>query len=161
VKRVMIIRHAEKPAAENDIHLSDQGQRRAQALVGLFGRAGRLGGVQFLVATNRSKHSNRCFETLFPLALSLITKINDDYEDEEYKELARRLKSGRKYRDATVLIAWHHGNIPALAKALGVRSKDLPAKSWPDEVFDRVWILDFSEQGQVTVRSESQQVDVS
>jgi hypothetical protein len=40
-----------------------------------------------------------------------------------------------------VLICWRHGQIPAMATALGAR--DVPAK-WPDERFDLIWRLDYS-----------------
>jgi hypothetical protein len=45
-----------------------------------------------------------------------------------------------KYADKVVLIAWHHGKIPDLAKALGVQ--DAPAK-WNSKVFDRVWQITY------------------
>ena len=46
-----------------------------------------------------------------------------------------------KYAGKTVLIAWHHGTIPDLAKALGVKD---PPQKWQDEVFDRVWEITYS-----------------
>lgn len=153
--RVMLIRHAEKPADDNDPHLSAAGRQRSYALVDMFGPGGRLAGAQFLFAADKSKHSNRSVETLQPLALATHQDINHDYEDDEYKALAKRLKDGKKYRDATVLICWHHGTIPALARALGVRSEYLPWKTWPDDVFDQVWVLDFA-WGSATIRAEAQ-----
>ena len=45
-----------------------------------------------------------------------------------------------KYTGKVVLIAWHHGKIPELAKALGV--KDCPEK-WDPTVFDRVWEITY------------------
>jgi hypothetical protein len=44
-KRIMIIRHTEKPDDEDDIHLSLDGKRRAEALVGIFGPNSRLSGT--------------------------------------------------------------------------------------------------------------------
>lgn len=158
-QRIMIIRHAEKPDDDNDIGLSEAGRMRAHKLIGLFGYHGRLSGVWYLFATDRSRHSNRSFETLQPLADALGYDISHDYDDDEYKSLARRIKTGKKYEDAVILIAWHHGNIPALAKALGVRAADLPWKTWPDNVFDQVWIIDISKPGLVPmIRAEAQGV---
>jgi hypothetical protein len=77
-------------------------------------------------------------------------------EDDEYGDLAKRLKSGKKYADATILVCWHHGSIPALAKALGVKSADLPWRKWPDDNFDAIWIIDFDATGKPKIRSESQ-----
>jgi hypothetical protein len=45
-----------------------------------------------------------------------------------------------------VLICWQHGEIPALAQALGV---DSAPEEWSDDVFDRVWAIDF-EGGEVS-----------
>jgi hypothetical protein len=39
-----------------------------------------------------------------------------------------------------VLICWHHGKIPDLAKALGVFN---PPK-WDGKVFDRVWQITYT-----------------
>ncbi len=54
-----------------------------------------------------------------------------------------------KYAGKVVLIAWHHGKIPQLARALGAR--DVPEK-WNPNVFDRVWELTFQD-GTVTWKS--------
>ncbi len=43
------------------------------------------------------------------------------------------------YPGEIVLICWHHGNIPAVAKALGV----LKPTKWDGKVFDRVWQITF------------------
>jgi len=42
----------------------------------------------------------------------------------------------------TVLICWHHGNIPALARALGIKDAPTP---WPEMQFDRVWRITFAD----------------
>jgi hypothetical protein len=39
-----------------------------------------------------------------------------------------------------VLICWHHGRIPDIAKALGIAK---PPK-WDGKVFDRVWQITFT-----------------
>jgi Histidine phosphatase superfamily (branch 1) len=66
---VMIIRHAEKPAGtegEKDPNLSDRGYERAAALAKVIPE--RFPKPDFLIATRRSKHSNRPVETVTPLA---------------------------------------------------------------------------------------------
>lgn len=155
-RRVMIIRHAEKPLSDADPHLSPLGRARAYDLVNLFSRGGRLAGAQFLFAADRSKHSNRCIETLQPLALALGLRLNTEFDDDEWKELAKRLLSGKKYQDAVILCCWHHGSIPALAKALGVWAAALPMKKWPDDCFDQVWVIDFHPPGMIAIRAEGQ-----
>lgn len=159
-----LLRHAEEnPSDPTDIHLSAAGRKRAVALVELFGRGGRFAGAQFLIAADRSKHSNRSAETLQPLALATGLRLNTEFEDDEWKDLAARLvgkKAGKKYADAVVVIAWHHHSLPALAKALGVPAKALPWKEWPNDVYDQVWVLRFDASGVRSIESEPQWLDV-
>lgn len=61
-----------------------------------------------------------------------------------------RLGAKRRWRS-------RHSSIPALAKALGVKAKDLPMNVWPDKDFDTVWVLRWIKQtGLVSIRSEGQ-----
>jgi hypothetical protein len=51
-----------------------------------------------------------------------------------------------KYDGKVVLIAWHHGKIPELARALG--AKDVPDK-WDPAVFDRVWEITYKDNAAI------------
>jgi broad specificity phosphatase PhoE len=99
-----------------------------------------------LFATHVSKGSNRPVETITPLSAALGLPISSDVDDKDFATLAKELLSG-KYADHVVLVAWHHGSIPAFAKALGAAP---PYDPWPDTQFDRVWKIDF-ENGKVTL----------
>jgi len=142
---VFIIRHAEKPQDEKDPNLTPQGFKRAQALPWLFlqqpgsSNLPRLPRPAVLFAAAPSKHSNRPIETITPLAQALKLRINTSYEDRETTPIANEILSG-KYAGKVVLVSWHHGEIPHLAKALGV--DDAP-KKWDDTVFDQVWMLEW------------------
>lgn len=142
---VFIIRHAEKPQDEKDPNLTPQGFKRAQALPSLFlqqpgaKNLPRLPRPAALFASAPSKHSNRPIETITPLAQALKLRINDAYEDRETTPIANEILSG-KYAGKVVLISWHHGEIPHLAKALG--AADAP-KKWDDTVFDQIWMLEW------------------
>ena len=81
-------------------------------------------------------------ETITPLAKALGLKIDNTFRNEDYAGLARRVLGKPVYAGKTVLICWHHGNIPALAGALGI--KDAPAP-WPEMQFDRVWRITFAD----------------
>ena len=81
------------------------------------------------------KHSNRPIETITPLSQSLKLPINHDFADIETASLAK-LVMGGKYAGKTVLICWHHGEIPHLAAAFGVVGAP---KHWDEAVFDKVW----------------------
>ena len=61
--------------------------------------------------------------------------INHDFADIETASLAKLVMSGN-YAGRTVLICWHHGEIPHLAAAFGVVGAP---KHWDEEVFDKVW----------------------
>jgi hypothetical protein len=139
---VYILRHAEKPVGEGkDPNLTPQGFERAHAIPSLFMMApgatqpARFPRPDSIFATETSKASNRPIETITPLAQALHLKINHDFADLETGPLARELLSG-KYAGKVVVIAWHHGEIPHLAQALGVAK--VP-KKWDPDVFDQIW----------------------
>jgi len=138
---VMIIRHAEKPdetKGEKNPDLSPRGFQRAGALAKVI--PDHFPKPDFLIATKRSKGSNRPVETITPLAKALHETIESTFKDDEVEQLAHAVLSDPKYSGKVVLIAWHHGKIPALAKALGVNNA--PDK-WHSKVFDRVWEITY------------------
>ena len=79
-------------------------------------------------------------ETVTPLARALRLKINNRFANDDYGSVVRHLYSSSAYSGRTILICWHHGRIPAFAKALGVPS---PPSPWPDTQFDRVWKIEY------------------
>lgn len=145
---ILVIRHAEKPAADADPDLSPEGKKRADALPDLFARSASrpdpFPTPDFIFATAASKHSNRPVETVTPLAKKLNLAINSTFADDDYPRLVKELYSNPKYAGKTVLICWHHGTIPELATALG--TTDVP-KKWDGHVFNRVWVVTYDEAG--------------
>ncbi len=138
---VMIIRHAEKTEdakLDKDPNLSPRGYQRAEALAKVI--RDRFPKPDFLIATKKSKGSNRPAETITPLSKALDEPIETTYKDEEFAQVAHEVLTDPKYAGKVVLIAWHHGKIPELAKALGV--KNAPEK-WNSKVFDRVWEITY------------------
>ena len=137
---ILLIRHAEKPASGVD--LAPAGFARAKVLPELFGGMAaphNLPRPDFLFATHVSKNSNRPVETITPLSEALGLPISHEIADKDYATLATELLSG-KYAGKVVLVAWHHGSIPGLAKALGALP---PYDPWPETQFDRVWRIDY------------------
>lgn len=150
-------------------HLSVRGSARAAALPSLFvpatpqsacklylkapnfiggyrpipikGSAPRFSTPAFIFATQRSKHSNRPIETVTPLAAALALHINNSFADNDadIKEMANAILDDHAFVGKVVLVCWHHGKIPALAKALGIAR---PPK-WDATIFDRVWQITF------------------
>jgi hypothetical protein len=139
-KTILLIRHAEKPATGMD--LAPAGFERAKVLAKLFdGSAAphNLPRPDFLFATHVSKNSNRPVETITPLSTALNEPISHEIADKDFAALAAELLSG-KYAGRVVLVAWHHGSLPGLARALGATP---PYDPWPETQFDRVWRIDY------------------
>jgi len=78
-------------------------------------------------------------ETVTPLATALDLPINDGFDDTEIKKLANAILTELAFAGKIVLVCWHHGKIPDIAKALGIKR---PPK-WDAKVFDRVWQITF------------------
>jgi len=141
---VFIIRHGEKPMGK-DPNLSPVGYKRAELIPTLFlpqpgsSKLPRLPRPDALFATAPSKNSDRPIETITPLSQSLHLRINEDFSDDDAAPLAKEVLSG-KYAGKVILICWHHGQIPNIARALGV--SDAPRK-WDDDVFDQIWMLEW------------------
>lgn len=108
----------------------------------LKGKAPRFPTPNFIFATQRSKNSTRPIETVTPLAAALNLPINDGYADKDaaIKEMIDAILSNLSFAGKIVLICWHHGKIPDIAKALGIPS---PPK-WSGAVFDRVWQITYT-----------------
>ncbi len=156
--RVLIIRHAEKPD-DDSVDLSDQGKKRAEALPGLFQKSDTrpepFPTPDFIFATKNSKHSYRPLETVTPLAKKLGLSVNAEYKDAEFGKLAEEIFRNPKYAGKTVLICWHHGEMPDLARALRATT-GVPEKV-KGTIFDRVWVLTYG-QGKVTFADRPQRL---
>jgi broad specificity phosphatase PhoE len=151
-------------------HLSVRGSARAAALPSLFapalpqlschlhhhaedfighyrqvplkGTAARFRAPNLIFATARSKDSKRPIETVTPLATALNEPINARFadDDKDIKKMVEAIFAESAYAGKIVLICWHHGRIPDIAKALGIAK---PPK-WDGKVFDRVWEITFT-----------------
>lgn len=110
---------------------------------------------QSIIATARSKHSQRPIETVTPLAIALKLHINDRFADKDadIKEMTEAILNNYSFAGEIVLISWHHGKIPAIAKALGIAK---PPK-WDGKIFDRVWQITFA-KGKATLADLPQQL---
>jgi hypothetical protein len=140
-KTVFIIRHAEKPDDKSDPHLSPRGKQRAAALPRYpFPK------LDAIFAAKISQESSRPVETVTPISADRRIDMGAGVKDKEYLILASQLLS-KDFKGAEVLVCWHHGEIPDLARALGAAvPKDY---KWPDTVFDRVWVLTYADDGSV------------
>jgi len=141
--RVVVMRHAEKPASGNE--LSEKGFKRAEALVGFFKMSPDMTkygapAAIYAMAPKGEDGTLRPMQTVVPLAGSLGLPIINSYNKKHVEELAAEIMANPAYEGRTVVISWAHDGIPDIIKALGWGSG--PDK-WPGAVFDRVWVLDF------------------
>jgi phosphohistidine phosphatase SixA len=153
--RILLMRHAEKSADPMDPHLSSDGYARAAKLAEYVPDT--LGVPQFLFATSISKHSVRPIETIEPLSAKIGVPIDSTYADQDYGALASELLSDQRFADAgsLIVVCWHHGNIPSMARALRANAGSYP-DPWDAQVFNQILVLSFSgdDAPQVTTLTE-------
>jgi hypothetical protein len=148
-KTVMLIRHAEEPSkAEASAHLSEAGKQRAEALHGLFEKSTQrpepFPKPDFLIAPKPGGKSRRSVETLEPLAKRLGLTISSDLEKEESEKQAQKILHDPKYTGKTILIAWNHSTLPALAR--GLKAGTVPLE-WKESHYDRIWVIRYATGG--------------
>ena len=105
----------------------------------------------FLFATAPTNSSSRPVETITPTAQALqfflnnpALTINKKYTNDTSGIQALTseiLQNPNTYGGKIILIAWHHGTIPALTEAFGVPASQLPWSKWPGTVFDLVFYI--------------------
>ena len=114
------------------------GSSRAEKLANYIPQT--FGKPDFIIATARSKHSDRPAETVSPLAKALGVRVQHDIKDKDFEELVDELFSNPDYLGKIVVVCWHHGTLPDIAAMLGAPAGTYP-DPWPDETFNV--ILDF------------------
>ena len=147
---ILIIRHAEKPAS--GASLSDEGTKRANAYPGFFQNLkldGEPATPTCLFATRDSENSQRPRLTIQPLSAALHLPLEADVKNKDFEVLVNKLK-GAKYSGQTVLICWHHGQIPNLLLAFGANPAQLlPEGKWPENVFGWLVELRYDQEGRL------------
>lgn len=147
-KEVLILRHAEKPAPIEGIHLSERGLQRANALAGFFlehpdmidnGPAVAV----FAAAAKSAGGSVRPFETISPTADRLGVSVIRDFRAGDESAIADEVLNNPIYAGKTVIICWVHDSLPSLAQAFGINAK----LKWPSPVFDIVWKISYDRKG--------------
>lgn len=153
-RKIMIIRHAEKPDADHagvDKHgqqdseeLIVRGWQRAGALVRFFAPLSEstvpgLAVPKAIYASKIANHSasKRPEHTVMTLSNALHININLTFSKEKFVEMAQAVAQLTE----PVLIAWEHQKIPAIVKTITNGNVQCP-QQWPDDRFDLVWVLD-------------------
>ena len=150
---LLIIRHAENPTSGHG--LSPTGEQRAKAYKDYFQNfnvdSKRLEPGVILVADD-SKHSHRPRLTVQPFAKAANLPIDDSIGNKQPADLAAELRANDQGK--VILICWHHGQIPALLRALGAGPETLlPDGKWPRTVYDWVIMVSYDENGRLIPES--------
>ena len=144
---ILIIRHAENPA--NGHGLSPRGEERAKSYISYFQNftvdSTRLEPNAVVVAAD-SKQSHRPRLTVEPFAKAANLPIDNRFANKHPADLAAGLRAN--YEGKVVLVCWHHGQIPAVLRALGADPETLlPNGKWPRGVYDWVIVASFDQKG--------------
>ena len=146
---VLIIRHAENPP--NGHALSLRGKERAEAYKNYFQNFtvdGKPRVPEAVLVAADSKHSHRPRLTVQPFAKAANLPIDNRFANKQPADLAAELRAD--YQGKIILICWHHGQIPAVLRALGADHTTLvPNGKWPKDVYDWVIMLSFDENGRI------------
>ena len=150
---LLIIRHAEDPPSGHG--LSPPGEERAKAYINYFLNftvdSKRLEPNAVVVAAD-SKQSHRPRLTVEPFAKAAKLPIDNRFANKQPADLATELRAN--YQGKVILICWHHGQIPALLRALGASPETLlPNGKWTKTVYDWVIMVSFDENGRVIPES--------
>jgi hypothetical protein len=141
-KTIYLIRHGEKPDANGDHDLSEEGWARAAMLAREASEI--FPGLAFVFARKPvTKHpSRREIETVKPLCRAAGLALNCDFPEDAEKSLAVSIL-GRPaaYGGSVILIAWHHSRIPVLIEKLGYPGK---IEKPQDTEFDGIWRLTYA-----------------
>jgi phosphohistidine phosphatase SixA len=139
-KRIILMRHADKTDDPDDEDLSEAGHARAEHLATYIPQT--FGKPDFIIATAHSKHSNRPRETVEPLADALGMKVLHDFENRDFADLIQEIFDDPGYKGKTLVICWHHGNLPAIAALLGAPAGSYP-DPWPEDAYNLVLDLQY------------------
>ena len=150
---VLIIRHAEDAGSGHG--LSPRGEQRAEAYKNYFQNftvdSKRREPDAVLVAAD-SKQSHRPRLTVEPFAKAAKLPIDSRFGNKQPTDLAAELRANHDGK--VILICWHHGQIPALLRALGAAPETLlPNSKWPKTVYDWVIMASFDENGRLIPES--------
>lgn len=144
---ILIIRHAEE--ADEGSGLSSDGQARAKAYVNYFASFkidGKPLKLDHLFSANVSHNSNRPRLTIEPTAQALGLKIDNKYKSRKFSELIHDIQGLPP--GATILICWHHTDIPDMLREFGADPQKLLRNSkWPEDVYGWLIQLRYDENG--------------
>ena len=146
---ILIIRHAEDAGTGHG--LSARGAERADAYKNYFQNFAvdsKPRKPEAVLVAADSKQSHRPRLTVEPFSKAAKLTIDSRFGNKQPSDLAAELRAN--HQGKVTLVCWHHGQIPALLRALGVAPETLvPGGKWPRDVFDWVIMISFDENGRL------------
>lgn len=157
VTKIMVLRHAEKPAKDlepfgvtlegkrDSESLTARGWQRAGALANLFAptngqfQHASLAKPRLIYASKplKRKGSRRPIETMTPLAEKLAIRINKNFPRSKVESMLEEVFLCK----GAVLICWQREYIPQIAAHIMGNKTRVP-QVWPEDRFDLVWVFD-------------------
>ena len=144
--RIIFIRHAEKPADQQNPHLSAPGRDRAERVIKWLSEGKILGTngapvALYAAAPTAAGRNLRCVETLEPTARHLGLTVQTPRGRGDFAGLARDLLCDTSLRGKNVVVCWVHEHLPAFAAAVGVNP---PPPKWKDGDYDSAYVVTFT-----------------
>jgi len=156
VFNLFLARHCDKnpPWAKEPTKMelcTEQGYLRGEHMAMEFGPGGEYPMPNRLYARrlNRGVYTSRDLYLLWPLAQRLRLLVNTSFSEDGALSLVHSLEREREAQclsgksEETVLVAWDHCSIPALAQALGC-DEDICIDCWDDGNFQKMLWLRFT-----------------
>jgi hypothetical protein len=154
LRKIILIRHAEKPVPEQGIlgvdefgnpdprSLSVRGWQRAGALARFFAPLhgayahGAIERPDALFAASPRSKSQRPLQTLYDVAAQLGLGICQDFDSDA--DEARLIDAARSAA-GVALVSWRHDSMAAFARLL--LDDDVPVPDWDKRRFDVAWVF--------------------
>jgi hypothetical protein len=149
-KKIIILRHAEKPSDKKIKHLSPIGYARAAALAPVFIEQFGSPTTIYAAKPKRLDSSVRSIETITPLSSISKVPIYGTFCSDQLANLVNNVLTNPRNRDGLIVICWPHKNIQHLCNLL----KCLNPPAWDSKVFDQYWVIDYSKSSKLTIKSQ-------
>ena len=150
--QVVLIRHAEKHDAGDTLSL--KGRERAMALVPFF--SGNPKVLSYgLPAAVYAAPLTRTVQTVKPLAENVKISVIDKFAKTQIQPLVNEVLNNPDYEGKMVVICWSHNDMPEIASLLGEKK---PPKTWSEKTYDRMWVLNFDDAGNVSLKDLPQKL---
>jgi hypothetical protein len=151
--QVILLRHAEKPSATPSLSL--KGRERAAAFVPFFNSAPEVNFNGLPTAIFTPSDSLASVQTMQLLSEDIGVPLTKSYSTQQTNQLVDEILHNPDHEGHMLLICSGDSQIPKIAAKLG--AKKAP-KNWGEDDYDKLWILTFSDQGEVNFQNIPQKL---